>query len=493
MTAAFGTDRRDAGEALRDPRIPRPPKRVPLLGDILTFRGDEPTGSALDYAAQLGPIFEFTFMGARYVVAAGADIVTDLNDEKRFCKHLGPEMIALRILGGDGLFTAHNDEPHWRRAHDLLMPAFTQAAMRRYHPTMVDVGAELLDHWDAHAHAGTAAEVSGDTTRVTLETIGRCAAGYSFDAFASQRMHPFVDNMIAALRGSDRVGVLWATYLPRFVAAGYERRVRRHAANLHAIADDIIAARRAEGLGHHDDLLELMLTPDADGGPRLDEANIRYQLINFLIAGHETTSGALSFALYFLSTHPEVFARARAEVDEIWGDARRPDFEQVAKLRYVRRVLDESLRLQPTVPGYYRQARADTTLAGRYPIRKGQWVLALTGTLHRDPRWTGGGLAPVDQFDPDRFAPEHLRARPGTLYKPFGTGERSCIGRQFALHEAVLLLGLLIRRYDLIADPDYRLTVTERLTVLPKDFRLGLRRRGSQPNCTPCARGSSEE
>ncbi|BBZ05618.1 cytochrome P450 [Mycolicibacterium chitae] len=478
MTAvASETDRRAAGQALRAARIPRPPKRVPLLGDILTFRGNEPTGSALDYAAQLGPIFEFTFMGARYVVAAGAEVVTDLNDEKRFCKHLGPEIVALRIVGGDGLFTAYNDEPNWRRAHELLMPAFTQAAMRRYHPTMVDVGTELTASWDIHADNGSTVEVSADTTRVTLETIGRCAAGYSFDAFASEGMHPFVDNMVAALRGSDKVGVLWQTYLPRFVANAYERRVRRYAANLHAIADDIIAARRAEGPGHHDDLLELMLTPDADGRPRLGEANIRYQLINFLIAGHETTSGALSFALYFLSTHPEVFARARAEVDQVWGEAQRPEFEQIAKLRYVRRVLDESLRLQPTVPGYYRQAREDTVLAGTYPVRKGEWVLALTGTLHRDPRWTGPGLAPVDQFDPDRFAPEHLRARSGTLYKPFGTGERSCIGRQFALHEAVLLLGMLIRRYDLVADPDYQLAVSERLTVLPKGFRLGLRRR----------------
>ncbi len=474
-----------AAEAMRDPRIPRPPKRVPLLGDVLTFRGDEPSQSATDYAMQLGEIFEFVFMGARYVVAAGTDVVTDLNDEKRFCKHLGPELVALRIMGGDGLFTAYSDEPNWQRAHQLLMPAFTQAAMRRYHPTMIDVGEELLAAWDAHAVAGTAVDVSAGTTRMTLETIGRCAAGYSFGAFESGVTHPFVDNMVAALRDSDRLGVLWKTYLPKFVAKIYERRVRRHSRFLHGVADEIVAGRRAEGLGSHDDLLEIMLTPGADGRLGLDEANIRYQLLNFLVAGHETTSGALSFALYFLSRHPEAFAKARAEIDQVWGDTPRPAFERVAKLRYVRRVLDESLRLQPTVPGYYRQAREDTVLAGRYPITKGQWVLALIGSLHRDPRWGGDGLAPVDEFDPDRFAPEHLKSRPGHLYKPFGTGERSCIGRQFALHEAVLVLGMLIRRYDLIADQNYSLRVTERLTIMPKDFRLWMAVRnasaGEQP------------
>ena len=131
------------------------------------------------------------------------------------------------------------------------------------------------------------------------------------------------------------------------------------------------------------------------------------------------------------------------------------------------------MALQPTVPGYYRAAREDTLLVGKYPMRKGDWVLALTPTLHRDPRW---GPNP-DEFDPDRFAPERVKARPGYLYKPFGTGERSCIGRQFALHEAVLILGTLIRRYDLIADPDYELQIQERLTLMPRDFRLGLRLR----------------
>jgi cytochrome P450 len=466
-----------SGHAIRDPRIPRPPRRVPLLGDVFAFRGDEPAQSVADLAAQLGPIFEFQFLGARYVVAAGAEIVTELNDETRFSKHLGPDMVALRVVGGDGLFTAHNDEPNWRKAHTLLMPAFTQAAMRRYHPTMVEAAAELTDAWDARAQTGEMVDVSADTTRITLETIGRCAAGYSFGAFRSTNTHPFVEHMVAALLGSDRLGVFRATFLPKSVGNYYERKVTRHASYLHRVADEIIAKRRTEGLGEHDDLLEIMLAPDVDGHPALDEANIRYQLLNFLVAGHETTSGALSFALYFLAGDPEVFARARDEVDRVWGDAQYPDFEQVAKLRYVRRVFDEALRLQPTVPAYYRAAREDTVLAGEYEMRKGDWALALTTTLHRDAHWTGPGLKPVDEFDPERFAPAHVKARPPHLYKPFGTGERSCIGRQFALHEAVLVLGTLIRRYDLLPEPEYTLEIAERLTLMPKGFRLQLERR----------------
>lgn len=444
------------------PKLPHPGRRLPLIGDVLSFDADTPSQSAMKLA-QLGPVFEFRFLGARYVVAAGSDVVAELNDESRFCKHVGPDIEALRLLGGDGLFTAYNDEPNWQKAHDVLMPAFSQQAMRQYHAIMFDVADELTTRWDERETV----DVSADATRATLETIGRCAAGHPFGAFDSEDPHPFVEHMVAGLKGSDRVGVLRQTFLPRWFARRAERRVLVHAAAMHRIADEIVAERLREGPGRHDDLLELMLQSD------LEPANIRYQLINFLVAGHETTSGALSFALYFLARHPEIADRARAEIAEVWGEQQRPDFELIAKLRYVRRVFDEALRLHPTVPGYYRAARDDTLLAGVHPMRKGDWVLALTMTLHRDPRW---GDDP-DAFDPDRFAPENVKARPAGLYKPFGTGPRSCIGRQFALHEAVLLLAVLLRRYELIPDPDYELQVAERLTLMPKDFHLTLRRR----------------
>jgi unspecific monooxygenase len=94
--------------------------------------------------------------------------------------------------------------------------------------------------------------------------------------------------------------------------------------------------------------------------------------------------------------------------------------------------------------------------------------------LHRDPSVWGADAA---RFDPDRFEAPAVRSRPPHTYKPFGTGARACIGRQFALHEATLVLGLLLRRYELRADPAYRLRVTERLTLMPEGLRLRLERR----------------
>jgi unspecific monooxygenase len=252
---------------------------------------------------------------------------------------------------------------------------------------------------------------------------------------------------------------------------------------LERTVDDVIAARRAGATPETPDLLDRMLhTAHPDTGARLDLVNIRRQIITFVVAGHETTSGALSFALYYLTANPRAMARAQAEVDDLWGsDEPEPAFTDIAKLRYVRAALDEALRLWPTVPAYLREARADTVLGGRYRMRQGDWALVLLPQAHRDPKvWPE-----PDQFDPDRFAPGQAKTRPPHVYKPFGTGQRACIGRQFALHEAVLTLGLLLHRYDLSPSDTYRLQIAETLTLKPRGFQLQPRRRNRSPHSSP--------
>ena len=158
-----------------------------------------------------------------------------------------------------------------------------------------------------------------------------------------------------------------------------------------------------------------------------------------------------------------------------------PTFEQVPKLRYLRRVVDETLRLWPTAPGFARSPRETTTIGadgsagvpGGLRMTPEDRVLVFIPLLHRDPQvWPD-----PERFDPDRFLPEHIRARPAHAYKPFGTGERACIGRQFALHESVIVLAKLLHRFDLTPEPGYELTITERLTLMPVGFRVGLTRR----------------
>jgi len=442
--------------------LPHPPRRIPLVGDVLGVSPKTPVQDSMRHAAELGPVFERKVFGRSIVFVHGAGMVADLSDEKRFAKHVTPAISNLRPLGGDGLFTAHNEEPNWRRAHEILAPAFSRNAMQRYHPTMLAITRELLDTWDS----GGEVDVADDMTKLTLETIGRTGFGYSFSSFERAEPHPFVAAMVRTLRHAQRTAIQPPIIGP-LLSRKANQRNEADLAFLHSVVADVIEARRNDP--STEDLLGLMLnTTQPSTGAALDEDNIRHQIITFLVAGHETTSGALSFALYYLARNPDVLARAQSEVDKVWGENPDPSYEEVAKLRYVRRVLDEALRLWPTAPAFARQAQVDTVVGGEYPMRKGQWALVLIPALHRDPVW---GDDP-ESFDPDRFSPERNRARPAHVYKPFGTGERACIGRQFALHEATLVLGMLLSRYDLRSDPAYQLKVQELLTLKPEGFKL---------------------
>ncbi|MES5817581.1 cytochrome P450 [Streptomyces sp. RG80] len=450
-------------------RIPHPPHRLPLLGDVLGANRATPLQDSLKYARMLGPIYRRKAFNREFVFVWGGELAADLADETRFAKHVGLGVANLRPVAGDGLFTAYNHEPNWQLAHDVLAPGFSREAMEGYHPMMLAVAERLTDHWDRELTAGRAVDVPGDMTKLTLETIARTGFGHDFGSFERDRPHPFITAMVGTLTYAQRLNsVPWP---------GLLRKAARHneadIGYLNRTVDELIRVRRT-GSGDGDLLDRMLQTSHPETGERLSAENVRRQVITFLVAGHETTSGALSFALHYLSRHPDVAARARAEVDRVWGDAAVPGYDQVAKLRYVRRVLDESLRLWPTAPAFAREAVEDTLLAGDHPMRRGAWTLVLTPMLHRDPEVWG---ADAERFDPDRFDPKAVRTRAPHTFKPFGTGARACIGRQFALHEATLVLGLLLRRYELRADPAYRLRVTERLTLMPEGLRLHLERR----------------
>ncbi|MFF8594766.1 cytochrome P450 [Streptomyces sp. NPDC015220] len=454
-------------------RIPHPPRRLPFLGDVLGADRRTPLQDSMRHARALGPVFRLRAFGNEFVFVSGARPAADLADESRFAKHVGLGVANLRPVAGDGLFTAYNHEPNWQLAHDVLAPGFSREAMAGYHLMMLDVAGRLTGHWDRELAAGRTVDVPGDMTRLTLETIARTGFGHDFGSFERSRPHPFVTAMVGTLSYAQRLNGVPAPLAP-FLLRAASRRNAADIAHLNRTVDDLVRARRA-GAGGDGDLLDRMLeTSHPETGERLSPQNVRRQVITFLVAGHETTSGALSFALHYLARHPEIAARARAEVDRVWGDAATPGYEQVARLRYVRRVLDESLRLWPTAPAFAREARRDTVLAGEHPMLRGAWALVLTPMLHRDPEVWG---ADAERFDPDRFDARAVRARPPHVFKPFGTGARACIGRQFALHEATLVLGLLLRRYELHADPGYRLRITERLTLMPEGLRLRLERR----------------
>ncbi|WP_428970426.1 bifunctional cytochrome P450/NADPH--P450 reductase [Sphingomonas sp. Xoc002] len=451
--------------------IPQP-KGYPLIGNIAALDPKTPVQSLMRLAREHGPLFRIEMLGRGLVIVGSQTLTEELCDETRFKKALHRPLQEARYVGGDGLFTAYDEEPNWGKAHRLLMPAFGPLGLRSMFDRMYDIAEQMMVRWERFGEGATI-DVADNMTRLTLDTIALCAFDYRFNSFYQNAMHPFVAAMVGALEESGR-----RSRLPPGAGKLMLLRNRRFEADIKILRDvsnRLIDERHGDPrLGERGDLLDRMLTArDPETGEMLSRENVGYQMITFLVAGHETTSGLLSFATWLLLTHPEVLAKTRAYVDDVLG-GHAPTVDDIGRLTYVEQVLQETLRLWPTAPAFGVHPREATKIGGRYAVTPDDTLLILTPVLHRDPTvWDE-----PEAFRPERFAPEAAAKLPPHAWKPFGNGQRACIGRGFAMQEAILVMALMLQRFDIsLADRDYKLVVSETLTLKPANLHIHARRR----------------
>jgi cytochrome P450/NADPH-cytochrome P450 reductase len=449
----------------------------------------------MEAAREHGPILQMPGEASRRIVVSNFALTNEICDDQTSDKALGPGLEDARKMAGDGLFTARTEEPNWRKAHNILLPAFSRQSMKGYMPEMLDLASQLMLKWQ-RLNADDVVNVPQDMTRLTLDTIGLCGFDYRFNSFYRTDQHPFVAAMVDSLtRATEKQAAATGGGEHPLVDAIVEsltRWTRPHDGDgidpqwqhdreiMNALVDEVIQARKAggpEAIAAHHDLLSYMLTGvDKQSGEGLADETIRNEIITFLIAGHETTSGLLSFAIYFLLNNPAVVARAQEEVDRVLGSDLNalPTYEQVHKLTYVMQILKESLRLWPTAPAFTRHTLQARMLGGMYHITPDDRIMILTPMLHRDKAVWG---EQAEAFNPDNFSPEAEQQRPSNAYKPFGTGQRACIGREFAMQEATLVLGMLLQRFEFIDYDNYQLHLKQTLTIKSDDFTIKIRSR----------------
>ncbi|WP_421999727.1 bifunctional cytochrome P450/NADPH--P450 reductase [Reyranella sp.] len=456
------------------PSVPQPPLK-PIIGNLSELQGGAPVQSLMGLARTYGAFFKLTILDRDVYVASSQELVNELCDEARFGKRIQGPLYEIRAVAGDGLFTAHSHEPNWAKAHRILMPAFGPIAIRGMFDRMLDIADQMFVRWERFG-PGAVIDVADNMTRLTLDTIALCAFDYRFNSFYQNEMHPFVSAMVGALQEAggraNRPKVLTSLMLSK------ARQFQADKELLDQVARQLIAERRRDPKGNEKhDLLNLMLNGvDPVSGEKLSDENIGYQMITFLIAGHETTSGLLSFATYLLLKNPAILQKARGIVDEVLGQEM-PRVEHLAQLRYIEQILMESLRIWPTASVFSVKPLEDTVLAGKYPLTTRDTVMILEPMLHRDPKAWGDD---VEAFRPERFAPELAGSLPPNAWKPFGNGARACIGRPFAMQEAQLVLSMMLQRFDIVLDdPAYTLKIKETLTLKPEDLRIRARSRRS--------------
>src|SRR5437016_3317809 len=454
--------------------IPHPPTK-PVVGNMLSLDSTAPLTNLARLAKERGPIFWLDMMGQPLVIASGYDLVHELCDEKRFGKVVRGALRRVRAIGGDGLFTADTTEPNWSKAHNILLQPFGNRAMQSYHPSMVDIAEQLVKKWE-RLNADDEIDVVHDMTALTLDTIGLCGFDYRFNSFYRRDYHPFVESLVRSL---ETIMMIRGLPLENLWMGKRRRDLAADVAFMNKMVDEIVAERRrsTDAAADKKDMLGAMTTGvDRVTGAQLDDVNIRYQINTFLIAGHETTSGLLSSTLYALLKHPDVLRKAYEEVDRVLGpdiDAK-PTYQQVTQLTYITQILKEALRLWPPAPAYGISPLKDETIGGKYKLKKNMFVLVLALALHRDPSVWGPN---PDAFDPQHFSRDAEAAQPVNAWKPFGNGQRACIGRGFAMHEAALAIGMILQRFKLIDHNRYQMVLKETLTIKPDGFKIKVRPR----------------
>ena len=340
-------------------------------------------------------------------------------------------MVEMHALMGGNLL----DLPHerWLPRRRALQPMFTKRHVPRYAGHMAAAAQSVADGW----RDGTVVDLDAECRKLTLRALGRSVLGLDLDARA--------DEVGRALRASltwvaDRAAR--PVNPPRWLPTRGQRDARRANDTLHRLAAEILHAVRVDPDRDAPLVRALIEAIDPETDRPLADDEICHELVLFMLAGHDTTSTTLTYALWALGHHHDIQERVRAEVAALGERALTP--EDVSELGLTVRVLHEALRLCPPAAGTMRSPTRDIMVDG-YRVEAETIALVSFYALHRDPALWEDPLC----FDPDRFLPERSKGRSRWQYLPFGGGPRSCIGDHFAMLEATLALATIVGAADI--------------------------------------------
>ncbi|MCJ1400318.1 hypothetical protein MMC11_003523 [Xylographa trunciseda] len=455
--------------------IPQPPS-LPLLGNIRDLDPENLLNSILHLADIYGPIFKLNIAGTVRISVSSYELLNEVCDEKRFAKRPSGALLEVRNGVGDGLFTAFGDEANWGLAHRVLMPAFGPMAIRGMYdvPEMLDIGSQLVSKWARYGPENKI-PVTDDFTRLTLDSIALCALDTRFNSYYREGMHPFVDAMMFFLSESGARASRPA-FATNYIYRDSTRKYWESIELMKSVALQVIKERRTHPTDKKDLVNTMLYGKDPKSGKTLPDDNIVNNMITFLIAGHETTSGLLSFLFALFLKNPQTYKAAQKEVDEVVGKGS-ITYEHMSKLPYLTACIRETLRLYPTAPGFsvvpISQDPNDYPIyigKERYEVHFGQPINVILPRIHRDPAVWGED---AEVFKPERMLEENFNKLPPNAWKPFGNGARACIGRAFAWQEAHIVVAMLLQNFNFRADdPSYNIIWRQTLTIKPKDFYM---------------------
>jgi cytochrome P450 len=427
--------------AARNPSLPAGPALLPRLLNGRAFR-DNATDYLLENARTYGDLVYFRALNRKVYQVNHPDLIADFFLKDAPNHHRNLVMQAGRKVLGHGLLTA--EEPMHMRQRRLAQPAFLRDRIAAYAEVIGHQAETLTAKWQT----GTVADLHPQMLELALRIVGKCL----FDLDALDEVHAVAAAVDAFMSFLPLSFLPFSKQIQR-LPIGSMRRLRQGKEFLDTLIYGMISERRRNPADRGDLLSMLLQSADSDDASSMTDQQVHDECVTIILAGHETTANALSFALHLVAHHPKVQQRLHEEAATVLGG--RTPAADYPRLPYATQVFSEALRLYPPVWVTARTCATEYEIAGfRVPV--GATLVASQYVVHRDPRF----FPEPDRFDPERFAPEARTGRPRYAYFPFAGGSRQCIGEGLAWMEGTFVLSVIAR--------DWRLTPPEGSPKVPK-------------------------
>lgn len=430
------------------PRLDIPgPRELPGIGSLPGFARD-PLAFCARMQARYGDLVQYRLGKHTLVQVNHPAQVEEVLLKHWRVMHKDAIYELMRPLLGNGLVTAEGDA--WKRNRKLAAPSFSKRHVEVYAADMALCAREYAEGLRDGDRRDVHADMMGLAQRIVLRTLFG-ELDVQLDGVA-EHIETVMDAFVREIQGPLR-------FVPRQIPTRSRRRADRAIAALDGVVHELIAARRAAGLG--EDLLSRLLEARDDEGRGMDDQQLRDEAVTMFVAGHETTAVALTFAFLLLGRHPDALRKVQEELDAVLDGP--IEVGHLARLPYTRAVLKESMRLLPPVWGIGREAQADVEVGGHH-IPAGVQLFIVQWTLHRDARFYQDPLS----FRPERWLDGLDDRLPRMAYLPFGGGPRICIGNHFAMMEAMICLASVLRVAALVPTGPNPAPLVASITLRPK-------------------------
>jgi cytochrome P450 len=336
----------------------------------------------------------------------------------------------LKHILGQGLLTSEGS--FWKRQRRIVQPAFKRSMIEGFSSIVI----EEVEKLKILLNQKSITDISEDMMKITFTVVGRSL----FQKDLGEKSKAISEALETALFiVQNRMQSI--IKLPLSIPTGENRKLNKAIKTMFDLVEELIVERRKTNGGQGDLLDFLMFTKDEETSETMSDMQIRDEVITFLLAGHETTSNALTWTFYLLSKFPYIRNKVREEVKSLNGSTL--GYSSLEKLEFTKNVVQESMRLYPPI-WIIERSPIEDDLVGGFFVPKKSIVSICINSLHRNEEYWEN----PEGFDPDRFLPENSKNRPGYSYLPFGGGPRICIGNHFAMMEAVLILASLIDKFN---------------------------------------------